>query len=169
MASQRSSTIILAVLGILASIGASSPDTDTTRRGRLTLRSDTTAYSSAKGAEIPVYNPDSILISGYDKPLRSLRETFFATTHYSSAVTSLTVEMTYHNDDDMLHSRVITIPCDIPSGETRQLYTTAWDRQYTYYYHRTRITPKSKGAIAYEVKIVPLSITTRRAEPSDAP
>ncbi len=166
MASQRSSTIILAVLGILASIGASSPDTDTTRRGRLTLRSDTTAYPSAKGADIPVYNPDSIFISGYDKPLR---ETFFATNRYSSAVTSLTVEMTYHNDDDMLHSRVITIPCEIPSGETRQLYTTAWDRQYTYYYHRTRITPKSKGAIAYEVKIVPLSVTTRSSDPADSP
>ncbi|MCM1503806.1 MAG: hypothetical protein NC127_01220 [Muribaculum sp.] len=154
-------TILLAVM-LLMNMGATNPPTRTTRRDKLELRID-----SISGRDdildltnaIPA-DTDSLIIASYDKPLRSLRETFFVTNHYDSDLTSVTMEFTYKDDDGlMLHSRTVTIVCRIPPGETRQLYTTAWDRQYTYYYHGTRIKPKSKGAISYYVDISPKFVT----------
>ncbi len=159
----RNANVIIILIGmLLLNIGASNPPTRTTRRDKLELRTDTVndgldILDMANATEVDV---DSLKITAYDKPLRSLRETFFVTNLYSTTITSLIIEFIYTGDDGlMLHSRTANIRCDIPAGETRQLYTTAWDRQYTYYYYNTRITPKSKGAISYYVDIEPKFVT----------
>ena len=107
----------------------------------------------------------SLTVSAYDKPLRSLRETFFVTNSNSSdTVTSLRLTFTYHTvaDSLMLHRRTVTVPCDIPPGQTRQLYTTAWDRQYTYYSAGTRIQPSSNKAIPYLTTIEIVAATIKK-------
>ncbi len=95
---------------------------------------------------------DRVKVASYDKPLRSLRETFFVTNN--SATDTLTVirlSLTYFAvaDSSMLHSRRASVSCYIPPLQTRQLYLIAWDRQYTYYSENTRIRPSGTRAVPY--------------------
>lgn len=136
---------------------------DTTRKGPLRPRAkisasalrDTVAEGNA------ALTPDSLTIAAFDKPLRSLRETFFVTNRRrASRLLSLTLRLTYHRhgaDNAMLHSRTLTVKCDIPPGETRQLYILSWDRQYNFYYHATRIPSPSSRAIPFDVTLHPIS------------
>lgn len=157
------------IFGLCATVAADT-HTNTTRRGKLALRSDSATEAVFSNIAPIMADADSLDIKDYDKPLRSLRETFFATNHYSSTITSMTVELTYRDEHGlMLHSRRVNIRCEIPPGETRQLYTPAWDRQFTYYYSRTRIKPKSHGAIAYEVTIDPIGVTLLSTHPTVSP
>ncbi|MCM1022175.1 MAG: hypothetical protein NC343_07885 [Muribaculum sp.] len=99
---------------------------------------------------------DSIQIHSYDKPLRSLRETFFVANKMSGdTISSVQLTLTYTAvaDSTMLHSRTATIPCNIPPQQTRQLYLIAWDRQYTYFSENTRIKPQNTKAIEYRTAI----------------
>lgn len=110
---------------------------------------------------------DSLSVSAYDKPLRSLRETFFVTNNMSAdTLTSLRLMLTYTAvaDSTMLHSRTVTVPCEIPPAQTRQLYLIAWDRQFTYYSENTRIKPQSSKAVAYSTQIGLLGATVRRGK-----
>lgn len=137
---------------------------DTTRKGPLRPRLAPTvaAVSDTLRLGASEISPDSLVIAAYDKPLRSQRETFFITNnHAAMSLTSITLRLTYrrHDDGTMLHARTVTLSVPVPPGETRQLYVTSWDRQYTYYHHATRITPRSPKAVAYDVEIVPLSAT----------
>lgn len=130
----------------------------TTRRGQLKpLSADEIA---ARTAALPcAADTDSLTLSHYDKPMRSLRETFFVTNHYGDTLRGLTLRLHYTDTDgEMLHQRQATVTCNIPPHETRQLYLTAWDRQYTYYYTGTRIRPSSSRAIAYDAVLTPLSV-----------
>lgn len=154
----RNTVIIILIAGLWLDIATAY--THTTRRGKLILRSD---YKTEMPIDLSYYDSlsvDSLNISGYDKPLRSLRETFFVHNNYSQILTSVSISFTYRSDDGyMLHSRAINIKCHIPPSETRQLFMTAWDRQYAYYFVNTRIKPRSKGAIPYIVEIVPFYAT----------
>jgi hypothetical protein len=146
---------IFATAGMMALAVSGLADTKTTRK-------------SLKAREVTVLAPDlepmtasgdSLLITGYDKPLRSTRETLFATNRHSTNLLAITLDIIYYDmDGSMLHSRRLTLACDIPPGETRQLKTVAWDRQQAYYFHGTRVTPRSEKAIAYRVDIRPINV-----------
>lgn len=141
---------------------------DTTRKGPLRPRITTHQAATTDTITIagPGISPDSIAITSYDKPLRSMRETFFVTNHHHSmSMLSITLQFTYrrHDNGEMLHSRTATIAANIPPGETRQLYVTSWDRQYSYYHHATRIRPRSPKAVAYDVDISAVSVSLSEA------
>ncbi len=152
---------IVSVIIVVAIICMSAQHTRTTRRGKLIPETTPTIESTTNDNHTLVTaNPDSIIIARYDKPLRSLRETFFVTNLYSDTLAMLSVQLKYDvaGSGEMLHRRDATISCVIPPGETRQLYLTAWDRQFTYYHIDTRIRPKSAKAVPYTVSISPLQI-----------
>lgn len=120
-------TVILATLFLFGSLSLSAERT--TRRNL--KPKETTAISDT-------INIDTIdiAISGYDKPLTSRHETFFATNKSSHHITSVTVEFNYTDmSGRQLHSRKVTINCDLPPGQTRQLKTRSWDSQFNFYYH----------------------------------
>ncbi|WP_295731692.1 hypothetical protein [uncultured Muribaculum sp.] len=140
---------------------------NTTRKGPLRPRMymPTEEYADTFRLASAELSPDSVVIASYDKPLRSMRETFFVTNrHRDVSLVSITLRLTYrrHDDGSMLHSRTVTVSHPVPPGETRQLYATSWDRQYNYYYHATRIRPRSSLAVAYDVEITPLSALFER-------
>lgn len=126
---------------LLAVVAISANAQRTTRRN-LSLIETTTADSITMC-------PDSlnIAISGYDKPLTSRYETFFVTNHSTKSITELVIELNYTDmNGRQLHSRKISINCDLPSGQTRQLKTRSWDTQFSFYYYlsqkpRRRATP----------------------------
>ncbi len=145
--------LVILLLAALPAIG-SIADTRTTRRHLIPAQS-----ADIAPAEAPSLTPatDSLDISGYDKPLRSTRETLFITNRCSTTVTLVTLSLTYGTVAGvMLHSREVTLPCAIPPGETRQLSFPSWDRQKAYYHHLTRVIPRSSKAIPYrtEIKII---------------
>lgn len=153
-------TVILTCMLTLLFLNVHSDDT--TRKGPLQPR--IAAHQTASTDTITIegnrISPDSLTITSYDKPLRSMRETFFVTNnHRSMTMLSITLQFTYrrHDNGAMLHSRTATIAANIPPGETRQLYVTSWDRQYSYYHHATRIRPRSPKAVAYDTDISAIS------------
>ncbi|MCI9285566.1 MAG: hypothetical protein HFJ91_07195 [Muribaculaceae bacterium] len=118
--------------------------------------------------QLPPQSPDSILLppdtlielSGYDKPLRSRRETMLVTNRLGSHVTSLTVTITYLDlQGRQLHEATVDIPADIPPGATRMVSFPSWDRQLSYYYHLGQ-HPRTPNVTPYTVTCVVRSVTT---------
>lgn len=96
--------------------------------------------------------PGAIRLSGYDKPLRSPRESLFVTNRTSYDIDGLILSMTYLDASGReLHSRSITVRCDIPAGLTRKIDFRSWDCQQSFYY---KLSPKPRrdGATPYDVK-----------------
>lgn len=124
--------------------------TVTTRRD-LRLRSDVKERLYNPPSDT-IYSPtDSIVVAGYDKMLRSTRETFFVTNSSSRHITTVAITLVYYDmQGRMLHSRAATIHCDIPPSETRQLYLSSWDSQQLFYYY---LSPAPRrAATPYTVK-----------------
>lgn len=83
--------------------------------------------------------PDSVVaIKGYDKPLNSTKETFFATNKGERTIVGINITFNYFdNQNRQLHQVTKTINCSIPPGETRQLSISSWDKQKAFYYYRS--------------------------------
>lgn len=106
-----------------------------------------------------------ITLAGYDKPLRSRRETIFATNASPDSLTisSLRISITYRdNRGRQLHHRSVWINTRIPPGQTRQLSFPSWDTQQSFYYRRSK-QPRSV-ATPYDITALADSatITLRR-------
>ena len=146
---------ILSLLIIILSVTAYADNrTRTTRRHLKPIIAEETTDTLRQAELMTAGSPDSLSISGYDKPLRSTRETFFLTNRHGSPLHAIKLHITYYTmGGEMLHSRDITIDTPIPPGETRQISTSSWDRQKAYYYIGTRVTPRSAKAIPYYPKI----------------
>lgn len=149
------------LLGALIGIGALYADTRTTRGKLKAVRDKDNVELRIENADsLPVLPCDSVSVSGYDKALRSGRESFRVANHYPRRVTGIVVDIVYRHagGGEMLHARRLRLGCDIPPGETRQLEWSAWDKQNRYYYHDTRVTPRSVKAVPYEVEIYPREV-----------
>ena len=95
-------------------------------------------------------NTNIIEISGYDKPLNSKKETFFATNRGESTIVSIGITLNYFdNQKRQLHKVSKTINCSIPPSETRLLSIPSWDKQNSFYYHRS-VQPR-RQATPYSV------------------
>lgn len=91
-----------------------------------------------------------VVLSGYDKPRKSRKESFFVTNSGNSTLIELCVDFIYYDmDGRMIHKAEHKINCNIPSGETRQLYIPSWDKQLSFYYCKSS---KSPSGIPYEVE-----------------
>ena len=120
----------------------------TTRPGLHAIPAEQGAAPSASApAPVLAPGPEVFKITGYDKPLRSRRETFFASNHSDRAVTYLDA------DRKMLHRRQISVPCDIPAGETRNLSIQSWDKQQSFYFVRSTVPSRTDQATPYDVTI----------------
>lgn len=97
-------------------------------------------------------NPDDILLTGYDKPLRSNKETIFVTNHTDRRILSITLRIDYSDmKGRQLHSRETTVNCDIPPHQTRQLTFRSWDAQQSFVYHRSQ-RPRRADFSPYDIR-----------------
>lgn len=146
--------VIVTSLLVLAVTSVAAPDTRTTRKKLVKAEQDVTAVT-----ESTTLSPDSITIADYDKPLRSNYETIFVTNRYQRKLIQITINIDYIDmNGSQLHSRSVTVECEIPPGATRQLHTRAWDRQKAFYHHTTRSKPRSPHARPYKVVVTPVSL-----------
>ena len=96
----------------------------------------------------------TIDINGYDKPLRSRRETFFATNNSKRTTEAIAVTITYFDKSHrQLHERKASLPLVIPAGETRRASLKSWDSELSFYYIRSSVPSRAEQATPYEVKI----------------
>lgn len=146
--------VIVTSLMVLAITSVAAPDTRTTRKKLVKSEQEVTVV-----ADSTTVSPDSITIADYDKPLRSNYETFFVTNRHSRTIVRITIDIDYIDmNGSQLHSRSVTVECEIPPGATRQLHTRAWDRQKAFYHHTTRSKPRSPHARPYKVVVTPVSL-----------
>ena len=111
---------------------------------------------------------DSTLLvhSGYDKPLRSTVETMFITNRLDSAtVTAVELSLIYRDmQGRQLHERRQWVSVTIPPRETRLVTIPTWDRQQSFYYHRSR-RPRYATATPYTVQSATLrAVVTKSAQ-----
>lgn len=103
-----------------------------------------------------IANPEAHLIdiNGYDKPLRSRRETFFATNNGAQSVGAIAFTIRYYdNQRRMLHSASHNVKTDIPAGETRQISIPSWDQQFAFYYIRSSVPNGANAVTPYDVTV----------------
>ncbi len=87
-----------------------------------------------------------ISLSGYEKPLRSRTETVFATNHSEHHISKLHLTISYHDMQGReLHTRSISVRCDIPPGTTRLITFPSWDKQQVFYYRLSSKPVRADG------------------------
>ncbi len=143
---------ILLCLFIIATVGVCAQQT--TRKG---LKTANTGKSTETTSAVDIIaNPPAhaVDINGYDKPLRSSRETFFATNNDKRNIAGMAFTITYFDSSGrQLHKAHHNTSTEIPSGETRQIAVRSWDKQQSFYYARSTVPVRAQQATPYDVKI----------------
>ena len=133
----------------------------TTRKNLSVGKNAVTGRKTSPGDTLTVTS-GLITVSGYEKPLRSNRESAMFTNNSDRTVCGLMLDISYSDMKGReLHRRNVKLECDIPPRATRQIYWPSWDRQFTFYYHRS---PKPRRGLAtpYSVKCDVDTILTHR-------
>ncbi len=162
---RRCSSFLLALLSLIfigSIINAASPRVKTKRPGA------TASVPAASGSiafdTITPVNPGQINFSGYDKPLRSSRETFFATNATEAYIHTIIITTEYFDlAGRQLHKQSRRVAAQIPAGETRQLTMPSWDTQQSFYYHKSN-PPRRANAYPYNIKITADTLFTTSSE-----
>lgn len=99
------------------------------------------------------YSIDQAQITGFDKRAEALVESFFITNTTDRRLTGLDFTLSYYTlDGRMLHSRHVEIDCDIPAGQTRKFDIKSFDRQKSFYYHKSQ-APSRRRATPFRVEL----------------
>lgn len=159
------SLLTAAILSLTVTLAAGAQQ----RRQSTTRKLPATATRHSTRQEPPAVSRDTIAADtsavafyGYEKTLRSSRETFFISNRTSRKIAAVTFTIEYLDSDGrQLHKRTETTPIEIPPGETRRADIRSWDSQCTFYYHTS--PPPRTSAIPYSVAITPETIITENA------
>lgn len=94
-------------------------------------------------------------VTGYEKPLRSARETLLV--HAASeapAINAILLRIEYIDmTGRQLHSREVAVPTDVAAGQTRMLTFRSWDVNKVFYYHLNRPPRTSAQGTPYTVRV----------------
>lgn len=117
--------------------------------------------SSANSVVHKATAPGDFDVAGYDKPLKSRRETMLVTNRTDMDVDSLYLTIDYCDlKGRQLHHRSLWVSGDIPAGETRLIEVRAWDVQGSYVY-RHSAKPRSLHT-PYDVTVSIDSVVVKR-------
>lgn len=122
----------------------------TTRRGlKVAPAKETVVSSDTLDSFVP--SPGMIRLSGYDKPLRSTKESIFVTNASRRTLCFIDLEITYFDESGrQMHKRNIKLHVNIPGGETRQLTFSSWDKQRNLYYVKSG-KPRTSDGTPYSI------------------
>ena len=109
---------------------------------------------------------DMVRFSGYEKTLRSTRETLFVSNLCESEIEGMVFTITYLDSSGrQLHEVRRVIHTSVPPGETRRIDFPSWDRQLTFYYSGS---PRPRvPAIPYDIKLTPDTLFLLRSAGGD--
>ncbi len=139
-------TILLVVTALCATADK------TTRKGLKALQvKEQTA--TADSADIFIPSPGMIPLNGYDKPLRSNKESIYVTNASRRLLSYINIEITYLDEAGrLLHKRNVKLNMHIPAGETRQATFSSWDKQRNMYYIKSG-KPRTSDGTPYSVTV----------------
>lgn len=145
----------LLILAILASILPLAAQRTTRSKLRPEPVADHSETSAAPTVDTVVPTEAHLVdLNGYDKPLRSRRETFFTTNNGEREVCALAYTIKYYDTAGrMLHSASHHSATSIPPTETRQLSIRSWDAQNAFYYRLSTAPERVAQATPYDVRI----------------
>lgn len=151
-------------LTVTMAAGAQQRRQSTTRKLPATAtRHSTRQAPPAVSRDTIAADTSTVAFYGYEKTLRSSRETFFVKNLTDLRIAAVTFTIEYLDSDGrQLHKRTETAPVAIPPGETRRADIRSWDTQCTFYYHTS--PPPRTSAIPYRVAITPEAIITENAD-----
>lgn len=124
---------------------------NTTRHGLKAIPRNAASATNARLDTI-AGEGDAVEFYGYEKTLRSMRETVFVTNRSARTIAALRFTIRYYDAQGrLLHSRIVNTSAEIPPGETRRVDFPSWDKQCTFYYSGS---PRPRtSAIPYSIKI----------------
>lgn len=101
---------------------------------------------------VAISSRDSVRFYGYEKTLRSNRETMFVSNTGAREIGAIYFSISYFDTSGrLLHRARHRRHISIPAGETRRLDIPSWDKQFTFYYTGS---PKPRvSAIPYTISI----------------
>ena len=109
---------------------------------------------------------DKIVLSGYKKTLNDAFESFFVDnrTHYHISHLTLKFQYTNAQTGQTIKEAVYEVPCDIPSGQMRQLSIKTFDTQHSFYYAGSRQPrrPATPYNIKYQLMAYDIRITVNK-------
>jgi hypothetical protein len=107
----------------------------TTRKGLKVAKPTRIEAADTTALDTIALSPGMITLAGYDKPLRSNKESIYLTNATRRRLSYIEIEITYFDESGrQLHKRTVSQTVDIPAGETRQLTFASWDKQRNMYY-----------------------------------
>ncbi len=100
--------------------------------------------------------------SGYDKRPSSKQESLFVTNSWDHHLKRVKVRMTYTDlEGNQIHSEIVTLECDVPPGETRNVTYPSWDKQGSFYYQGST-PPKTDSCTPFDIRLEPLEYHIRK-------
>jgi|GEM_PF-924234 len=115
-------------------------------------RNNGTSAAMPQFADTIICGEGDVDLRGFHKPLRSRRESVFATNNTTFLIKGLFIDLTYTDTRGRtLHRQRRTVFMDIPAGETRRLDFPSWDRQQVFYYTNSTEPPRADGT-AFDVR-----------------
>jgi len=156
-------SIVLFCAALAAVTAVESVAQRTTRRNLHATSAPAAAAASASDGGLRVIaspGTSEVTVRGYDKPLRSRRETFFVTNNLKDeTLRRLYITFTYLDGSGrMLHSESREVECELPPAETRQMNVPSWDVQQNFYFVRSTVPARAAQATPFDVKITVDSI-----------
>ena len=140
---------LLAIAALALIIFGVTAQNTTRKQLRNSRRADISAVVPVKSYSDTIVNPDrsEFSVNGFDKPLRSRRETFFTTNNTGRPVDALAFTITYFDSNKrQLHQAKHRLDLVIPDTETRQVSVRSWDVQNSFYYVRSAKPDRAAGS-----------------------
>lgn len=155
---------ILLILSGLIAAEAATPFTKPVR-GRGPKKEKPATALEAVADTIWSPSPDSVAVAGFEKTLRSNRESMYISNRSASSISELAVTITYYDmDGRMLHKTSHVVAEVIPSGETRLVDVPSFDRQGLYYYHLSPVPTRATRATPFRVAVEVLYLLSPRKD-----
>lgn len=149
--------ILLTAFVLCVVFSASARRQKTTRSHLQTIPNETEAAFDTIPAD------SLVVLSGYEKALRSTRESLLITNLRPDTITGLGLTIEYLDTQGrQLHKRVIEVPAEVPPAETRMAAFESWDKQKVWYYVLSAPARPSAPATPYSVNIAIDYILLRR-------
>ena len=145
-------------------IGLATPSVMAQRTTRRGLRAESIENQQKSNIDTIAITPTThnIKISGYDKPLRSSKETFFISNHTEYNILGIRLNIEYIDlKGRTLHQTQHHISLNIPIGATRQAFIKSWDVQKSFYYKHSS-NPRIADGTPYDIRHQIVSIDVQK-------
>lgn len=131
----RRVAVILIMIAMLLTVAEAGAERRKTTRGNISRRTPVENVPQQPVDTFLIPDSSEVRLFGYDKPLRSRRESFFVTNNTDIDINAISLTTLYFDSHGrQFHRAVRRLPVSLPPGETRRVDCPSWDTQQTFYF-----------------------------------